>query len=140
MLESEEFPLSPKVIAREQEKDHHIRHMKRSDPEMKIVEVEGHQLLAHGNKIVIPPSLQGRIVWWYHIYLQHPGQKRMEATLRQNLTWPNLRKDVEKFVRTCKKCQKNKKIRQKYGHLPEKKAERPIPWNGVNVYLIGSLT
>jgi hypothetical protein len=34
-------------------------------------------------------------VWWYHKYLQHPEITRMEATLRQNLTWPNIRKDVE---------------------------------------------
>ena len=139
-LESEEFPLSPKVLAREQEKDRNVRNMKRQDPHVREVFVEGTKLIIKEGKIIVPPSLQERIVWWYHSYLQHPGQKRMEATLKQNLTWPSLAKDVETFVRTCKSCQKNKLVKKKYGHLPAKQAEKPIPWNRVNIDLIGPLT
>jgi hypothetical protein len=64
----------------------------------------------------------------------------MEATLRQNLTWPNLIKDVEAAVNNCHECQIGKKVRKKYGDLPEKLAERPIDWNRVDVDLIGPLT
>jgi hypothetical protein len=64
----------------------------------------------------------------------------MEATLRQNLVWPNLIKDVEAAVNNCPECQKCKKVRNKYGELPEKLAERPIAWNRVGVDLIGPLT
>ena len=64
----------------------------------------------------------------------------MEATLKQTLTWPNLRKDVEQYVQTCHKCQKHKQQRKKYGHLPPKTAERSIPWNRVNVNMIGPYT
>jgi hypothetical protein len=64
----------------------------------------------------------------------------MEATLRQNLTWPNLRKDVEAAVNNCHECQIGKKVRKKYDELPEKLAERPIAWNRVDVDLIGPLT
>jgi hypothetical protein len=64
----------------------------------------------------------------------------MEATLRQNLTWPNLNKDVEAAVKNCHECQIGKKGRKKYGDLPEKLAERPIAWNRVDVDLIGPLT
>jgi hypothetical protein len=46
----------------------------------------------------------------------------MEATLRQNLTWTNLRKDVEAEVKNCHECQIGKKVRNKYGELPEKLA------------------
>jgi hypothetical protein len=53
-------------------------------------------------------------------YLQHPGITRIEATLRQNLTWTNLRKDVEAAVKNCHECQIGKKVREKYGKLPEK--------------------
>jgi hypothetical protein len=63
----------------------------------------------------------------------------MEATLRQHLTWPNLRKDVEDAVKNCHECQKGKKLRKKYGDLPEKLAEGPIAWNRVDVDLIGLL-
>jgi hypothetical protein len=64
----------------------------------------------------------------------------MEATLRQNLTWTNLKKDVVAAVKNCHECQIGKKVRKKYGDLPEKLAERPIAWNRVDVDLIGPLT
>jgi hypothetical protein len=64
----------------------------------------------------------------------------MEATLRQNLTWPNIRKDAEAAVNNCHECQIGKKVRKKYGELPEKLAERPIACNIFDVDLIGPLT
>jgi hypothetical protein len=68
------------------------------------------------------------------------GKTRMEETLRQNLTWPNLKKDVEVAVKQCHEFQIGKKVRNKYGDLPEKLAERPVAWNRVDVDLIGPLT
>jgi hypothetical protein len=50
----------------------------------------------------------------------------MEGTLIQNLTWTNLRKDAEAAVKNCHACQIGKKVRKKYGDLPEKLTERPI--------------
>jgi hypothetical protein len=85
-------------------------------------------------------SLRKRIVWWYHTYLQHPGITRMEATLRQNITWPHLRNDEEAAVKNCHKCQIGKKVSNIYGDLPEKLTEIPIAWNRVDVDLIGPLT
>jgi hypothetical protein len=63
----------------------------------------------------------------------------MEATPRQNLTWPNIRKDVEAAFNNCHECQIGKKVRKKYGDIPENLAERPIAWNRVYVDLIGPL-
>jgi hypothetical protein len=91
-------------------------------------------VITYENKIYIPISLRKRIVWWYHTYLQHPGITSMEATLRQNLTWLNLRKDVEAAVKNCHECQIGKEVRKKYGDLPEKLAEIPIAWNIVDVF------
>jgi hypothetical protein len=64
----------------------------------------------------------------------------MEVTLRQNLTWPNPRKDVETAVNNCHEFQIGKKVRKKYGYLPENLAVRPIAWNRVDVDLIGPLS
>jgi hypothetical protein len=64
----------------------------------------------------------------------------MEATLRQNITGPSLRKDVEAAVNNCHECQIGKKVGKKYGDPPEKLAERPIYWNRFDVDLIGPLT
>jgi hypothetical protein len=47
---------------------------------------------------------------------------------------------VEAAVNNCHECQIGKKVRKKYGDLPEKLAERPIAWNRVHVDLIGPLT
>jgi hypothetical protein len=93
-MESEEFPMSPEIITREQKKDTHLKEvMKKSDKFSERI-VERSTVIKYDNKIYIPISPRKRIVWWYHTYLQHPGIPRMEATLRQNLTWPNLKKDV----------------------------------------------
>jgi hypothetical protein len=62
------------------------------------------------------------------------------ATPRQNLAWPNLKKDMEAAVKNCHECQIGKKVRKKYGDLPEKLTERPIAWNIGDVDLIGTLT
>jgi hypothetical protein len=94
-------------------------------------------VITYEKKMCIPQSLRKRIMWWYHTYLQHPGITRMEATLRQNLTWLNVRKVVEAAVRNCHERQIGKKVRKKYGEIPEKLAERSIAWNRVDVDLIG---
>jgi hypothetical protein len=47
---------------------------------------------------------------------------------------------VEAAVKNCHECLIGKKVRKKYGDLPEKLAERPIAWKRVDVDLIGSLT
>jgi hypothetical protein len=82
--------------------------------------VERSTVITYENKIYIPISLRKRIVWWYHTYLQHPVITRMEATLRQNITWPNLKKVVEAAVKNFHECQIGKKVRKKCGDLPEK--------------------
>jgi hypothetical protein len=102
--------------------------------------IERATVITYENKIYIQQSLRKRIVWWYHTYLKHPGITRMEATLRQNLTWSNIRKNVEAAVKNYHECQIGKKVRKKDGELPEKLAERPIAWNRVDVDLIVPLT
>ena len=48
-----------------------------------------------------------------------------------------MRKDVEQYVRTCRKCQLCKKTTsKKHGLLPPKEAEPAIPWQHVNVDMI----
>jgi hypothetical protein len=72
-MESEEFPMSPEIIAREQNKDTRLKEvMKKSDKFSERI-VERSTVITYGNKIYIPISVRKRIVWWYHTYLQHPG-------------------------------------------------------------------
>jgi hypothetical protein len=119
-MESEELPMSPEIIDCEQKKDTHLKEvMKKSDKCSERL-IERSTVITYDNNIYIPQSLRKRIVWWYHTYLQHPGITRMEANLRQNLTWPNLKKDVEAAVKNLHECQIGKKVKNKYGDLSEK--------------------
>ena len=51
--------------------------------------------------------------------------------------WPGLTEDVKKHVKKCLPCQKCKKTRKPYGHLPAKTAEKE-PWQTVQVDLVGA--
>ena len=53
--------------------------------------------------------------------------------------WPNIRKDVWSYVKTCKSCQVNKCKQNKYGKLPTKKVIDK-PWEYLCVYLVGPYT
>jgi hypothetical protein len=139
-MESEEFPMSPEIIAREQKNDTHLKEVTKKSDKFSERLVERSTVITYDNRIYIPLSLRKRIVWWFHSYLQHPCITRMEATLIQNLAWPNPRKDVEAVVKDCHESQIGKKVRKKYGDLPENLAERPIAWNRVDVDLTGPLT
>jgi hypothetical protein len=96
-------------------------------------------LICRKDKIVIPTTLQRRVVDWYHSVLSHPGETRTEQTLRQHLWWENLRKHVHEVCTKCHICQKTKRTNKKYGHLPPKVAEA-TPWDVLCVDLIGLYT
>jgi Integrase zinc binding domain len=85
-------------------------------------------LICRKSKIVIPPTLQRRIVEWYHEILCHPGMTRTKVTILQHFWWLSLRKDVQTICETCDVCQCTKRINIKCGHLPEKVAESN-PWD-----------
>jgi putative transposase len=137
-IEEEKFPMNPVLIQREQEKDKKLQQdIQQNVDKYRKRKLEGAEVITHKKLIVIPQSLQKRIVAWYHHYLAHPGMTRLEATLREIMTWSNMRKDIESYVRTCPQCQKYKKVRPKYGKLPEKQAEDAIPWKRVDLDMIG---
>lgn len=139
--DSEIFPLCPTLLSKEQKKDKEIqKSFKQSRDKYALRIIEDAELITLDGKIVVPKTLRARIVAWYHHYLVHPGTSRMEASLRQTLTWPNMRKEVEQFVKSCDKCQRCKKQRKKYGKLPPKQVEASEPWNRVNVDMVGPYT
>jgi hypothetical protein len=137
-VEESKFPMNPQLIQQEQEKDKTLQQdIQKNVEKYRKRKLEGVEVLTHHKLIVIPKSLQKRIVTWYHHYLAHPGMTRLEATLRETMTWPNMRKDIESHVRTCPQCQKYKRVRPKYGKMPEKHAEDAIPWKRVDLDMIG---
>jgi hypothetical protein len=84
--------MSPDIIAREKKKDSHLKEVMKKSDNFSERTIEISTVMTYNGKIYIPQPPRKRIVWWYHTYLQHPGITHMEATLRQNLVWPNLKK------------------------------------------------
>ena len=135
--------MSPALISREQLADRKfmqaVKSPKATEQYYKYT-LEGVELYTHLGKVVVPRKLQGRIVAWYHHYLGHPGATRLANTINQTLWWPSMRRDVDRHVAHCKKCQLCKKtLNKKYGHLPAKEAKYAEPWKRVNVDMVGPM-
>ena len=140
MLEKD-FPLSYQTLGKEQSTNPQIIHelkKKHSKYVIKPFTAAGkvRELVCYNNKIVVPKSSQNRVIDWYHHYLGHPGINRTEESIGQHLWWPKMRNQITNAVTSCAICQRNKKQRKKYGHLPEKVAESD-PWDKLCVDLIG---
>jgi hypothetical protein len=138
------YPLQYKLIARHQnlQKDLFLKLNKKQDGfHLKSFRGGGKKqfLICRNEKIVIPTTLQNRVVTWYHNILCHSGETRTEQTLRQQFYWPNLREDVHNVCSKCDTCQRTKRSTKKYGSLPPKKAEVD-PWEILCVDLIGPYT
>jgi hypothetical protein len=131
------FPISITLIKSFQQKDLKLtRKAESDDPAYTISPFRGGAVICHNNKVVIPIQLRTHVVNWYHEMLCHPGEKRTEETIRQHLTWPGLKTDVQKCVKGCPNCQKGKKQKKKYGHVPPKLAKSQ-PWEHLCVDMIG---
>jgi hypothetical protein len=134
--EDEIYPLTVKEIADAQQAD---RTLQKEKDKYKVNLIENTNVLCKDGKLVIPKSLQQRAVSWYHHYLQHPGNTRLEETLKATMYWTNMRKTVRSHVKTCRSCQINKKQSTKYGKLPTKLVVT-APWEALCVDLIGPYT
>ena len=131
------FPLSTSLIAQYQQKDAQLVQKSKNDSHYSTKAFcGGDQVICQDGKMFIPAELRTHVVRWYHEMLLHPGESRTEETIRQHLTWPNLRQDVQSHVKKCKTCQIHKTRHQKYGKLPPKVAEAQ-PWEQLCVDLIG---
>ncbi len=71
------YPLTTREIAEAQNKEESL-----STQGYSTQLVENVKVLCKDGKMVIPKSLQHCAVAWYHHYLQHPGTKCLEETLR----------------------------------------------------------
>lgn len=139
-LPEDAFPLTYKHIAAAQQLDTALLNKLKHDSNYTVTTFHGggkkRSLITHFNKIVLPVSLQQHAVNWYHTILCHPGETRTEQTLRQHFTFKGLRDMVHATCKKCDTCQRTKKNKKHYGHLPPKQAE-VSPWEVLCVDLIG---
>ena len=136
-MPADAFPLSFKILSTFQQRDAALAGLVTSNKRYSRKSFHGgEQLVCYDEKIFVPTPLRRNVITWYHEYLCHPGETRTEETIRQHLWWPEMRPQIRKFVDTCEACQRGKKKRLKYGHLPPKEAEA-VPWSHLCVDTIG---
>ena len=138
----DEFPLSYKEIAYRQGKDKALQKKLKSDPELyqKVpykFSDKTYEIINKGGKIYLPKALQHKCAKWYHDYLMHPGETRLEFTIAQHYTWVGLRPTVQRVIKACPNCELCKKNSKKYGLLPPKPTPEIIPWHTLCIDLIG---
>ncbi len=105
--EEENFPLTVKEIAEAQGLDKFFKATTIKEKYDKTL-IKNTPVFCKNGKLVIPRSLQHRAVSWYHHYLQHPGNTRLEETLRAAMYWKHMHSTVRSYVKNCKSCQVNK--------------------------------
>ena len=140
----EAYPLSFKQIAFEQRKWTALQQkLKDRDTPYKTEKFKhsshSYEIVTKDGKIAVPPKLQRPAAEWYHTFLYHPGETRMELTLRQHYDWKGLRGTVVSTCKACTTCKERKKKQTKYAKVPPKDAEA-IPWHTLCIDLIGPYT
>jgi hypothetical protein len=101
--------------------------------------VEDTKVLCKNGKFIIHISLRHRAVAWYHHYLQHPGHSRFKETMRSVMYWKGMPTTIQRYVKSCRYCQVNKRHSLKYGHVPPKLVIT-TPWRALCVDLVGPYT
>ena len=62
-------------------------------------------LLLHGSRIVVPPSLRADTL--KHIHEGHQGIVRCQLRMRMSVWWPGISSEVANMVEQCRECSKN---------------------------------
>lgn len=93
-----------------------------------------------GNKhlLVIPKSMQQKLLTWAHDHpsVGHGGQQKTLFRLSTRVFWDSMRKDVHKYVESCRSCQQFK-----YNNIP---LANPLqthvvsePWHTIGIDIMG---
>jgi RNase H-like domain found in reverse transcriptase/Integrase zinc binding domain len=106
---------------------------KKSGPDAVVTEIDA---VDQQQRIIVPQSLTGRLMKWYHTTLVHPGVHRLYNTLRQHYTWPKMLEQIRQYIKHCGPCQRGKRGLKGMGKLPLKDVETE-PWKDIAVDLSG---
>ena len=106
-----DFPLAMSLIKEEQNKDDKIQEaLRKHSTNVRFGTMTFGNISVHtiDKKIIIPTSLQRRIIEWYHSNLRHPGITRAINSISQTFYWKGIRPQVEDHIKTCDECQRHK--------------------------------
>lgn len=85
----------------------------------------------------IPSECRNNVLQSIH-RLSHPGIRATTKLVSDRFVWPNMRRDVQKFVQTCIPCQKSKIQRHTYAPLATYAAPN-ARFDHVNIDIVGPL-
>ncbi len=140
------FPLDLATIAAMQQKDKELQLTLAKDTSQKkykkiMTDQQELTVCTETEAIYVPAELRAPILHWYHDCLQHPGVRRMQATIKEHLYWPGIDQAVATYVKTCAVCQEYKiTATKKYGKIPLPRSITIKPWEEVHVDMIGPWT
>ncbi|KAL8604519.1 hypothetical protein ACOMHN_015803 [Nucella lapillus] len=88
-------------------------------------------------ELVVPASLQERVIQWHHDLpsAARQGVARTKARLKEKFFGYRLTRDVERYVLTCEVCNRNKK-NQRYGRVPLTEYHAGAPMERVHIDFI----
>eukprot|EP00804_Cyclotella_cryptica_P021643 CCRYP_020648-RA/>CCRYP_020648-RA protein AED:0.79 eAED:0.49 QI:0/-1/0/1/-1/1/1/0/148 len=92
-----DFPLAMTLIKSEQDKDTKLQSLLKQDrykSNFGILTFGDHEVHTFNTKVWVPPSLQRRIIEWYHTNLRHPGVTRTLNSIGQTFGWKGMRTHV----------------------------------------------
>ena len=117
--------MSFKTIQRKQQKDKELLQKACDAPKDYAVHSfrgggKSRSLIMCKGLIYAPPVLRKRLMHWHHTQLCHPGTEHAYLTIGQHFAWPKMQDTIERICGACPTCQKAKRHKKKYGHLPEK--------------------
>jgi len=69
----------------------------------------------------------------------HPGQHRMLELIKRTYWWPELKKDIKKYIQGCFKCQQNKVQHQRKAEELHPLEIPKGPWQEISIDIIGPL-
>lgn len=100
-------------------------------------------LMLKGNRLYVPKGgdLRRQLLKECHdsLWAGHPGWERTFALLKQGYYWPQMRDDVEGYVRTCLICQQDKVDRRQQAGLLHPLPVPERPWESVSLDFISCL-
>ena len=94
------------------------------------------KIICYDRNIYVPQSLHIRVLYWYHLYINHPGGSILAKTILELCYWKGLVTQAELFAKTCNICQQFKNRNTLYVHLPPNNIVELKPWYTVHVDLI----
>ena len=79
------------------------------------------EIICYYRKVYVLQTTRRRVLDWYNLYFNQPGGSRLEK--KEVFYWKGLVTQAKLHAKPCKICQRLKKRKTMYGHLPPKNIE-----------------